>query len=374
LPFALFAFAGALTTQVDPVYDALGRLTNVPNVGSPSGHVLILFGAWAGTALLLHSSHPPQAAAERARRRLIAVSGVALVLVGLFAAAPDTGKAIARSKPELYGRHGAVAAYYLIFVLTLGLLSADTGRLCWRYGRVANRERTRLGLQLIAASAVAALLYVANRAAHVISDFAGLGLPLGGEQTVSRIVIVIGTLLILAGTTVSLWGARLDVQRLYAWSRAWRSYRALLPLWAALYEVTPEIALYPPKRGPSHRFPVRDLDFRLHRCVVEIRDGLLALRPYVEQGFLDYGRRAAANLGLRADDADVHAHAVAIANAIDAKARGRRAVARGRLPGADTTGRDELADLRRLADEFRRVSRVTHGVERKARVVVAPFR
>ncbi|MFC9250309.1 MAB_1171c family putative transporter [Amycolatopsis thailandensis] len=54
-------------------------------------------------------------------------------------------------------------------------------------------------------------------------------------------------------------------------ARAWKGIRAVTPLWKELVAAQPQIAL-----------PVRhDLEFTLYRRVIEIRDGLLALRAHV---------------------------------------------------------------------------------------------
>lgn len=56
-----------------------------------------------------------------------------------------------------------------------------------------------------------------------------------------------------------------------------RAYRQLQPLWQAVYEAMPEIALPPD--------PLNDasLSFKLYRRVIEIRDGELALRSYRDE-------------------------------------------------------------------------------------------
>ncbi|OXM45317.1 MAB_1171c family putative transporter [Amycolatopsis alba] len=75
--------------------------------------------------------------------------------------------------------------------------------------------------------------------------------------------------------------------------RAWRGIRAVTPLWKELVAAHPQIAL-----------PVRhDIEFTLYRRVIEIRDGLLALRAHVPPHLGDWLRtpvdeptRAAAEL------------------------------------------------------------------------------
>jgi hypothetical protein len=56
-----------------------------------------------------------------------------------------------------------------------------------------------------------------------------------------------------------------------------------------LREINPEIALDPAPSGFRDTLRIRDLDFRLYRRIIEIRDGRLALRPFLDA---DVARRA----------------------------------------------------------------------------------
>lgn len=354
LSLSLFGLALALTTQVPQVYLWLGAVTRVPNIAIPLGHTAVLLAAWAATVLLLHATNPPAVASAKAFRRLaVLLAGVA-AMVGLFVSSRSDVQVL--DYVTQYGRRSPVAAYYLIFLAFLAAAAMDIGRLCWRYARAAERDVLRLGLHLIAASGAVALGYITYKAVNVVSYRLALHLSLGYEPSVSRLLISLGTALVLGGTTVSLWGTRLGVHRPYGWFRSYRSRRRLFPLWQAMYGATPEIALYPPTSRLRDMCAARDLDFRLHRRVIEIRDGMLALRPYLDPGVAAAARSAGLDSGLTGDDLDAHAHAAALAAAVVAKESGRSAVpaVSDRLSGGTDPG-NEVAWLQRVAAAYCRL-------------------
>lgn len=348
---AIFGLAAALTTQVPPVYLQLGTVTGVPNVALLVGHSLVLIAAWSATVLLLYSTLPAEKAASTARRRmLILVVGLAS-MTALFVRTPAREQTLEYA--ATYGHLSSVTEYYLIYLSFMGLAALDIGRLCWRYARLAEREVLRLGLHLLALSGAVALAYVAYKGTFVAADRLHLRLPLGREPVVTRSLIALGTLLVLAGTTVSVWGSRLGLQRLYAWTRAYRSYRRLFPLWRALYEVTPTIALYPPHSRLSDVLTVRDLDFRLHRRVIEIRDGWLALRPYLSEDVERRASSAAQARGLSGDELRAAVAARVLGQGVAAKAADRPSESSPVDPFSDVAeANGEVAWLERVARAY----------------------
>jgi hypothetical protein len=91
-------------------------------------------------------------------------------------------------------------------------------------------------------------------------------------------------------------------------------------LWLALYQATPEIALDAPASLHDRWWP-RDLDYRLVRRVVEIRDGRLALRPHLSAVAAHAARRAGERAGLAGSRLQATIEAAVIAEAIHAKPR-----------------------------------------------------
>lgn len=169
------------------------------------------------------------------------------------------------------------------------------------------------------------------------------------------------------GATVTLWGDRLAAP--LRWLRAYRTYRALAPLWTELHAAVPEIepASSAPARGPG----LRHAEFALYRRVIEIRDGHLALRPYLQPRAPAWAAEAAA--GPAADAAirpEFAPEAVVEAAVIAAALENRRA---GRLPGLgpESPGYGHgphTAYLETVEDEAAWLVQVTHAFTASATV------
>ncbi|GAA3435433.1 MAB_1171c family putative transporter [Kutzneria kofuensis] len=63
---------------------------------------------------------------------------------------------------------------------------------------------------------------------------------------------------------------------------AWRNGNALYPLWKALVTAVPHIALYPPRPRLVDALLPQNSQLRLHRRLVEIRDGMLVMNDWVQ--------------------------------------------------------------------------------------------
>lgn len=136
----------------------------------------------------------------------------------------------------------------------------------------------RTGLRLICAGAVVGLAWGLWGLAAVVNMVRthrqGVGLD--------PVAVALGTgCLVLAalGVTAARWGPALAAPA--GWLRPYRDLRALEPLWSALHAVVPGTALGVSWRWAGRVDP-RAAEFALYRRVVEIRDGYLALRPYLD--------------------------------------------------------------------------------------------
>ncbi|OXM66819.1 MAB_1171c family putative transporter [Amycolatopsis vastitatis] len=207
---------------------------------------------------------------------------VAAELVPLAAAIALMVVAMALTPPELRGlplgpstiHDSGVAVFYLGAGLYLiyGLVACTA----WivRYQRVADRN-LRIGLRLGAIGLACAAAGSISRALYIVVAWAFgplvkvlllLGVPF----------VIVGTMLFLAGVTYPGIRARLAAQRRRRQHR--REHRALAPLWTVLVQAFPSIVLRtPPRGGGVHRGH--------YRRVIEIRDGLVQLSPYLDADF-----------------------------------------------------------------------------------------
>lgn len=211
----------------------------------------------------------------------------------------------------------------------------------------------RTGLRLVTASACLGGLWAVWGLAGV-ANMARTGRQGAGQDPVA--LALGGACLVLAGlgATAARWGGALTAPA--RWLRAYRSYRALEPLWSALHTAVPGIALRARTRRPAW-LPPRSAEFALYRRVIEIRDGYLALRPYAPRcGTFAVGRAG--------DGEGAETEAAAVAAALDAArggvrpdARTRDAVGTGPRPAVRPvrgTVDAEAAWLVRVAEAFAR--------------------
>ncbi|WP_330299765.1 MAB_1171c family putative transporter [Streptomyces sp. NBC_00503] len=183
--------------------------------------------------------------------------------------------------------HGSLLAEGTGAVLLASSDTVFTGYSLWclavflvpvhRFARGLGPGALRTGLRLITASVTVGLVWALWGVSSIVTmavdnrQSAGLD-PVG--RMLGLCCLVLGVLGGTAGGWVPLTTA---VGR---WVRAYRTYRALEPLWSALRAVSPGTSL--DLGWPSVRlFSLRRSEFALYRRVIEIRDGYLELRSYV---------------------------------------------------------------------------------------------
>ena len=350
---ALVALGLALTVFVPPVYRSLDRLLGVPNASELIGHCLVLVSAWQGRAVL------PRLADAVVRRRWAALDAalLAAVLAGLtwlFVLAPVDVEAPG-SFTRRYAGAPYVAEYWALFLAYLGFALGHMALLSRRYARIVPRRFLRVGLHLVSAAGCVGLVYFAHWGLPPLLH--RLGLPVPGFLDVEwRPVSAAAVSLLLVGATIPQWGpltSRWSPRRLWQQHRALRRLR---PLWLDVYRATPDIALEHHRSRIGELLDLRALDYRLYRRVVEIRDGRLALLPYMDEATAEDAARRGRAAGLRGEALEAVVEAARIGAAVDAKAAGRRADSR-RTPGAPALRGDDLsgevAVLEKVAAAYR---------------------
>ncbi|HLI52104.1 MAG TPA: MAB_1171c family putative transporter [Thermomicrobiaceae bacterium] len=317
----LTSLALALTVLVPSIYLEIDHLTSVPNLARLVGDGFALMTAWSVQVFLAYLSLP-KTQAKVVTRRLGYLFLPALVLLSaLFVASPVREGAL--SFVQNSGNVPAILAYRLIFLGCLGLAAFNIARFSRRYALIAMHPALRIGLNLDALGGIVGILYVTHEGLFVISRAAGVSYPIPHPVTVTDILIGLGALLTIIGSTLPAWGPRVGIPQLYHWVSTYRSLRRLYPLWLALYRATPEIALMPPGSWLADIFAVRDSHFRLYRRVIEIRDGRLALRPYIDPRIESIATELSIRAGLSEDGQRSIIEAAKVAAAIQQKSSGR---------------------------------------------------
>ncbi len=355
--WSIFLMAVALTVLAPPVALWIDRTTGIANIARVLGNG---FGLAAGcqtlTSHFLHLDDGTGAARQSirfARRMLV---GTLIAMLALFALAP-----VHREAPDFWQQYGYtpfMLGYRLLFLGYLGLTAATLVPSTWRYAAVTTRPSLALSLRLIAIGAIFGGAYVVHEALHAIALSVGIQNPFLDSQPVATILITLCVALMLTGSTLPAWSHHLKLPVVLTRIGHYRVYWQLYPLWIDLCRAFPAIALFPPRPVVADALALRDLDLRLYRRVVEIRDGMLALRPYVDPMVLDRARVVGRETGLPPEEIEALVEAACIASALRTRNSGRH----GGRPAAHlpspTSGdvESEARALERVAHYYGRAS------------------
>ena len=366
---ALLAAIGTLNLPAIGV--RLDTVTGLPNLADVSQHLLAICAATLGRYCAEQVLGGPR---RRARwsswlQTALPAATVAALLV-LFTLSParthPTDTARFTDFPMQYAAHPGVFAYWLILVVYLGTAFVLIARPAWQYGRRAGRTPLGCGLVLIAAGMVAGLGYLVYGTAVVAARAAGVSGPF---IDTSAVIIqgLFGALIVLValGSFLPASGYCPFIRRVAAY---W-SLRKLYPLWAGLCLAVPGIALDPVPAW-ADRIDPRDLQVRLYRRVIEIRDGYMALTPVDVPGIEDLVRAASGPDQLSGADRATLAAATQLELARRAELRGDARLSGGAgLPPANreflVSGDldSEVRLLRTVASNWSTVARAAEQVE-----------
>ncbi|WP_216211033.1 MAB_1171c family putative transporter [Amycolatopsis aidingensis] len=206
-------------------------------------------------------------AARRTRRNALALTLEIAVLVGTAAAAP---KAISQ-------QHTSVI--YVTANLFMGVIFVACTRSALRYARQGER-RLAWGLRLAAAGfAVMATSLAVFLVVDFVYWFTGsvpmtLAIPTGYVAVLALVAITIGLLYP---------AARMRLTAIRVWWRHRRAVQDLDPLWTILHKEFPEDALSRVPRKPWDVIGLVGVHRRYYRRVIECRDGLVRISPYIAQ-------------------------------------------------------------------------------------------
>jgi len=334
-----------LTFTIGAVSVSSPALFGVRNLTILLLHVVAVAMCVGARIVLLQWEAPLPAVRAKIRYWLIAGAAASCLLALLFFAGraeskPVTALTIGTTDPVLL-------AYLLLFMASQAVPCVIIYGQCRRYARITDKPWLRRALRLLAVSAVVLLGYCAARTVNILSPV--FHVSMGSWQLTASVLSAIGIAILSVGITMPSWGPQLA--GLPEWTRNYASYRALYPLWRAVYDSSPGIALEPPRSS------VTDMRYRLHRRVIEIRDGWRALRPYMDQHISDEG--AAGPDGADDQARQAHLEALRIREAIRAKQSARVPVHSRDVAGFDShdaaTRMAEVSWLTQVAAEYTRL-------------------
>jgi hypothetical protein len=302
----------ALTPAGQAAINGLAGTEYLPRLVAHAGMLLV---AWAAQDLLLHLT------GERRGPHTWWIAGMFCVMCVLFALTPD-----------LFPQSPWVFEYVLAYVVAQVPAFANVIRLGLRYAAIADTAALRTALRLVVGGTALGLAYLVNKAVLAASSRFDFTYPLGHTVFVSKLLPTSAYLLVLVGAALP---------ALLSWLGRYHRYRRLGALWRDLYRTDPAIALDPPTVPDV--LALGRLRLRLYRRVIEIRDGLLALRPYRDPDVTVAARDRAAKAGLHGRHRDAAVEAAAIAAALRARAAGPPPDSADETAATAVTGGDDLA-------------------------------
>jgi len=195
-----------------------------------------------------------------------------LVALAVLAGGIDTS-------PEVLGGDLAPAAiaYWVVLEAYVGAVTVTATVLFFQVGRAAPAGLPRLGLWAISAGLAVIALCTAIQTVLIVAHRFGVPVDFGALEPVEQAVLAVADLVAVAGCLVP------TTRRARAAADAYRSLLVLRPLWKAMRDAFPEIILFSPRRALIELAGVDDVHLRLYRRVIEIRDGMLALRDHLPE-------------------------------------------------------------------------------------------
>ncbi len=244
-------------------------------------HGALLIGVTCLVFFFLFSALEQHKAWPRARRFAVPLVAAEAILVVTAALAPPS---VHSSSSPAGAVFTITADLYLAFGFATAFLWAR------RYAREANPRLAR-GLKI--ASVGLAAIVVANCVfiPEIILRWAGASSPSALAETSGAAATVLGAIaaavFLLPGVVIFLAGiiypaAAMRVTALRVWAGHRRVYRQLGPLWTILHKHFPDDELRRVTPNPWRDvFRLRGIHRRYYRRVVECRDGLVRISPYL---------------------------------------------------------------------------------------------
>lgn len=316
---AVFAILAVIFTVSSPVvWGALDRAVGVPNLAllvSQSG--VVAFSATI-QCLIFFWTHPRREGWRHARWRIAWAATVLLLMAVLFDLTAAREESV-RTAAASYAHDPVYAVYLGVYLAAFTVGVVDISRLCLSYASSTSRPWLSRGLRLTAAGSALGLVYCLLRTATLIAAQTGHD-PYRWEFLVPP-ASALGGILVVLGLSLPALGPHLASAA--GWVSRWRAYRSLHPLWNAVRLTTPEVVL----SGGERRTAWRRLDHRLHRRIIEIGDGVRAVREHLGEQVACPAAEAAQQAGLTGDKLHAIVYAARLRNAFAARERLRRAAA-----------------------------------------------
>lgn len=274
------AFAALATAVTLEIPDVARWLDELPGMGNNISH-LVKHAMVVSAAVIAHevvrSLALPADISGRGRiRRALSMAGLLALLVALFVAAPVHHQALP-GLTAIAVREPFLLAYWAIYLFALGSALISIAKLTFSSLVAFPPGPLRTSMVWMAAGAVTGLTYCAHKAVYLVvsTTRSGSWPSVVAMDRVQQLLLAITVMIFVVGVLLPASVQWPIVRHL----RAYRAYRQLYPLWLAYYQAEPEIALEVSAGGRRGVVPaLRNIELDLYRRVIEIRDGMLAVR------------------------------------------------------------------------------------------------
>ena len=343
--FALLALAASLCVSAVTVW--LAHVSGVRSLADAIERTAVMGAGFCAQSVLRQIREPDNVQLSwRSRRSQALMLGLVLIWTA-FAVGNLRGDEVFGSfaRPEFWP-----TVYMTVFLGYLTYVLGDVMIGCWHYAASAGGT-LGVGLRLMAAGCGSAIVYAAFKVAALVLVDHGSEMPASFQATIGRVGAVFAGVLVAVGALLPAMVRRWQVGQ--RWWRTYSAHQQLYPLWSALIAATPGLALERPGSRVRDRLRVRDMEMRLYRRVIEIRDGRLELRELFAPEVVTASRACAADRGLhgRAADAFVEARMLEAALVAAATDQGVGSPWVGARPEGGSTA-DEVEWLCEVARQF----------------------
>ncbi|MFI7539981.1 MAB_1171c family putative transporter [Actinoplanes sp. NPDC049599] len=274
---------------------ALAKTVATPGVNKPVAelipeaqvlpHLLGVVTAYFLLRFITLITHYDRAHPQASRFQLLLAASVLVALITLLLATPGGIKTGGSELMSTTATAPTAAAYWVVLNGYLGTVLAIATALFWRIGRSAPARLLRNSLRAIAAGTFLVTLYAVVKTGAIVAHSSfGVTFPVDSIEPAANALRTIGTIVALIGALVPASG------KVRTAVRAYRALWALRPLWRVMRKTFPEVILFPRRRALLELAGVDEVQLRLYRRVIEIRDGMLTLRDYLPAGALAEAR------------------------------------------------------------------------------------
>ncbi|WP_025620219.1 MAB_1171c family putative transporter [Salinispora cortesiana] len=273
------------TLALPPVSDVLDRVAT--GLHSLTINLGTMTAAYFLLAFFTYTVRGPEAQ-RRVRSEALLLLAALAVATATWSTAPLAVQASPASTAVAEDPHAAV--FVLAVLGYMGYAHSQTLWWCVGFIRATRVPRLRRGQFMICLAVGTFLAAELTKASLAVAQL-GDALPQPAVDAINSTYVAlvgIGALTFVVGISYSAFTGMLSAASIWRTHR--RQYRELQPLWSALHEASPNLALSRLEARPWHKLSEQHSTHRrFYRRVIEIRDGLVQLAPY-------YDRTATADL------------------------------------------------------------------------------